>query len=411
MAFRQAFMAHGSCVYKRELERKNSSPTETLCWSGTEHRGGTGTTHPFIDARAVRVLPRGALMRNRAVRGRYGRRYHRRARRLAVAGVLVLLPSLILVVALTALSNLMADLRVVVVIDPPESPPIETSQPAREPTLPERPVFRHSVVSGGVYTANEVATAIERDRIVAAHYSGVNVRQLRAETVSEARAVYMSYRIGDEIFWTKEQVGLRLGETILTDGIHGIRARCGNAIAFTPMEPTAHDEPDAMEFETPAATIDVIPSRLPFGSGWLFQPPGIPLPWLPQFSPDIVAGHDPRGSETIGIPWYLDPLNPELTGGGPTAVLFPVDDDWRFADTRLLPPLPVPASSTPDPRDPGDPDRPGNEDDPGSRGNPGDPFDPNLTPLQDPVVAPEPATLLLVGGGLATLAVRRRRRR
>ena len=59
----------------------------------------------------------------------------------------------------------------------------------------------------------------------------------------------MSYRIGDEIFWTKQKVRLQQGETILTDGVHHIRARCGNCIAFAPMEPTADDEPDEMEFD------------------------------------------------------------------------------------------------------------------------------------------------------------------
>ena len=47
-----------------------------------------------------------------------------------------------------------------------------------------------------------------RDEIVAAHYSAINLRELRVETVREDRAVYMSYRIGDEVFWTKQKVRL-----------------------------------------------------------------------------------------------------------------------------------------------------------------------------------------------------------
>ena len=122
-----------------------------------------------------------------------------------------------------------ADLRAADAIEPPAPPPIEMTEPAREPRLPERPVFRHSMISGGAYTADEVEAAISRDSIVAAHYSAVDARALRVETLPEDRAVYMSYRSADDVFWTKQKVRLEQGETILTDGVSHIRARCGTA--------------------------------------------------------------------------------------------------------------------------------------------------------------------------------------
>jgi hypothetical protein len=125
---------------------------------------------------------------------------------------------------------------------------------------PERPAYRHSIVPGGVYSRNEVADAMRKDEVVAAHYEDIDLATLHPKTVPAARAVYVSYRIGDRLFWTKNRVRLAAGETVLTDGNREIRARCGNLVSDHAQQPVAdHELPltalDETQPETGSSTI------------------------------------------------------------------------------------------------------------------------------------------------------------
>ena len=350
-------------------------------------------------------------------------RHHRQPRRRARTRRLVTLASLLVFIAgLVALSAVAANTRAAAVLTPPAPPPIEIAQPAREPRLPVRPVFRHSVIPGGAYSSDEVEEVMARDGVVAAHYSGVNARALRVETLPADRDVYMSYRIGQEILWTKQKVRVPKGETILTDGVHHIRARCGNCIAFAPMAPTADDEPSEREFDALTDDADLIPSHMPLGVDLLRPYASIPLPWLLGYSSDAIAGNSAMGGgRSFGMPLYGYATNlhePQFLSEVSDMVLFPLTDvDPPVNDAEAVndfPPVSVPTThglrdDHQDPDDPGDPGDPGISAHPG---DPGDPFDPNVLVLENPIVpAPEPATLLLVGGGLATMVARRRRRR
>src|SRR5688572_31314918 len=112
-----------------------------------------------------------------------------------------------------------------------------------------RPVYQYSVISGGVYNANELGTAIKRDPVVAAHYKNISLENVRAEQVKEPRWAYVSYRKGDQVFWTKNKVRLNPGETILTDGETQVRARCGNCISSERLGPVSDEEPEAIELD------------------------------------------------------------------------------------------------------------------------------------------------------------------
>ena len=116
-------------------------------------------------------------------------------------------------------------------------------------TASARPVFRHSVIPGGVYTPAELKNALARDAVAASHYPSLQPEAVRAAVVTQDRFAYVSYRKDDRIYWTRNKVRLSAGETILTDGANEIRARCGNCISDTAMLPVADVEPDAAELD------------------------------------------------------------------------------------------------------------------------------------------------------------------
>lgn len=110
-------------------------------------------------------------------------------------------------------------------------------------TRPSKVVYRNSVLPGGVGSPAELNSALARDPVAAAHYAGFNVAAARKVQVQRSRMAHVSYRIGDQIYWTKKPVRLALGETLLTDGEHLVRGRCGNRIADQPQAPVLLNEP------------------------------------------------------------------------------------------------------------------------------------------------------------------------
>jgi hypothetical protein len=114
-----------------------------------------------------------------------------------------------------------------------------------------RPVYGHSIVPGGAYSRGEVADAMRKDAVVAAHYQHVDVDRVHTKTITAARAVYVSYRVGNQVYWTKHRVRLSPGETVLTDGNTEIRARCGNLLSDDAQQPVAAQEPRRRRWTNP----------------------------------------------------------------------------------------------------------------------------------------------------------------
>jgi PEP-CTERM motif len=114
-----------------------------------------------------------------------------------------------------------------------------------------RPVYRYSVVPGGVRSGEELRLAAKRDRAVAHHYAAFNFDRARITELGAPRFIYMSYRRGDRIFWTHKQMALPKGEKLITDGKITARTRCANQISVLPHAETSLEEPMAQEFEDP----------------------------------------------------------------------------------------------------------------------------------------------------------------
>jgi hypothetical protein len=168
--------------------------------------------------------------------------------------------------------------------------------------IESRPVYRHSVIPGGVYSAIDVARAVERDPVVAAHYASIDVARLRRARVPRSRRVYVSYRKDDKIYWTKRPVLLAQDEVILTDGHAIVRARCGNCISDEPMEPTAADEPAANELDT----VEIVPATP--GPGPQTSAPSSLPSWYPIF---VAAPVSARVASTTPLITQV-PSNPQV---------------------------------------------------------------------------------------------------
>jgi len=165
--------------------------------------------------------------------------------------------------------------------------------------MESRPVYPYSVVTGGVRDANELKWAAEHDPIVAAHYAGFDYRHARIEVLKATLSAYVSYRIGNKVYWMRHPVRLKKGETVITDGKITARSRCGNRVEEVPQQATSSSEPPAAKFEEPmhpgTGTAFVAPPA-PFQSALLNRPalPGLgPAPPLTLYDPLGSGGWTP----------------------------------------------------------------------------------------------------------------------
>jgi len=136
-------------------------------------------------------------------------------------------------------------------------------------------IYPYSVVNGGVHSVQELGSAIRRDPVVAKYYSNFKLDRARVVEAKADRNFHVSYRIGDEIFWTKKRLKVAKGERLITDGTNFTRTRCANVLSEVPQGKTSPNEPTPEVLDTPTlAASDPAP----------FMPPvviagGSPDPW------------------------------------------------------------------------------------------------------------------------------------
>ncbi len=121
------------------------------------------------------------------------------------------------------------------------------------------------------------------DPAVQANYAGFNLAQLKEVKLGTNLTGYVSYRWGNNIYWTKKAITIRAGETVFTDGTHIARGRCLNCYSVLPMFPTRPNEPTAKTFDTPVEIPETVYSfpRLPVLAPELPIPPGELTPAVP----------------------------------------------------------------------------------------------------------------------------------
>jgi hypothetical protein len=220
----------------------------------------------------------------------------------------------------------------------PASPDADRVVRAEAAVASVRPVYRHSVVPGGVRSPEEIERVIQRDQVVAAHYKDINPKLMRNERLQQPLLAHVSYRLGDKIYWTKKPVPLPKNEPILTDGQNSIRERCGNLISMDPLAPASDEEP-------PLPSFDILMDPMEFA--WMrldYTPPGVrrgmpapgrtapgsPSPSLfsvqgPTGGPMFRSGESTPGSPSTHL---VDPPPgiPTPTGAPPAEVPLPVPE-------------------------------------------------------------------------------------
>ena len=174
-----------------------------------------------------------------------------------------------------------------------------------------RVLFPFSIIPGGIGSSLELQNAIDNDPVVAKHYADFDVANAHVGPLDRERSVFISYRIGSEVFWTKRMFILHKGETVVDDGNHAARARCGNRISVTPQAPVSSQEPTPEVFDRVQNHEDFYVRNAPIGSSLspppppnsvpmenyfaeaenetFFSPPILPIPWGPSSVPIIPA--------------------------------------------------------------------------------------------------------------------------
>ncbi len=173
-------------------------------------------------------------------------------------------------------------------------------------------VYPYSVVPGGVQDPDGLRSAAERDYVVRRHYAHFDYSHARLVRATEAREVYLSYRIRDTVFWTRRKIRLHLGELLLTDGKITARARCGNQISDTAKPEVSNEEPEEDVMDRPVAQIDAEPS---FPVRPLRAPPDLPggQPTPPQLFASTFSF--PYVPVAVPIPSGACPLNDDVVDG------------------------------------------------------------------------------------------------
>jgi PEP-CTERM motif len=167
------------------------------------------------------------------------------------------------------------------------------------------PYYPYSVILGGAHSRGELEKALAGDNVAAKHYSDFMVKNARIITLDKDHQYYVSYRVGDTIYWTRRVLTLYKGEQLLFDGVHYARARCGNRLSEVPAMPRiqlAQSEPSPKKFEAPVTIQMSLSMQVPH----LDPAPDVPfemastrIEGLPQPLSNLAAPYAPEEPETV----------------------------------------------------------------------------------------------------------------
>lgn len=167
---------------------------------------------------------------------------------------------------------------------------------------PRRLVYPYSIVAGGVHSAAQLREAVETDPVAAAHYSSFDLAKAHVVKLQQDEYAYVSFRVGNDVYWTSHKLKLRKGETLITDGQHSIRARCGNRLSQSARLPTYRHEPSIATLDSP---VEPLPDVATEAFAAVAPPINGPLPGAPQiFAPQagpLEASSTPATATPFGF--------------------------------------------------------------------------------------------------------------
>jgi hypothetical protein len=192
-----------------------------------------------------------------------------------------------------------------------------------------RKVYPYSVIPGGVQGAADLKNSLTNDSVVAKHYEDFEVERTHVIHLNQDRLLYVSYRLGNRVFWTKKPLLLLKGEAVLTDGEHLARTRCGNRLSEAPAGPVLAAGP---EFEAgPPEVAEAFP-----GAPALVGPPALPFPPLPTSAPPTTSVAPPGSPLPPGGGIIVPPIVPVPGGGStPPPVQTPEPQMWLMLSAGL----------------------------------------------------------------------------
>lgn len=172
-------------------------------------------------------------------------------------------------------------------------------------------IYPYSVIPGGFKTVDDVRAAVASDYAVRRHYAHFDFNHARLVRATEAREVYLSYRIRDTVFWSRKKYRLHPGELLLTDGNITARARCGNQISDSAKPEVSDEEPAEDVLDHPVAALEA--PAAPFRP--MLAPPDLPIgqPNPPQlFAGGFLFPYVPVGTPLVsGVCRYNNGVLPE----------------------------------------------------------------------------------------------------
>jgi hypothetical protein len=187
-------------------------------------------------------------------------------------------------------------------------------------------LYPYSVIPGGARSEQELQNALTHDPVAAAHYADFDVARTHVVQAPHNELMYVSYRIGEHIYWTSKKLVIPGGEALLTDGEHVARTRCGNRLSEKPEVPVSSKQPaDAVLNGPPLA--EVHPADVLSESAAAQR----------AVAPPEIADADPVGGRL-----FIPPFIP-IWGGSGTPGLYPPNGP------PPPPPPPPPITPTPEP--------------------------------------------------------------
>jgi hypothetical protein len=214
--------------------------------------------------------------------------------------------------------------------------PAAKSRTSMVVTEEKRKVYPYSLVAGGAKTVEEAKKAM-RDPAVKDQYAAIDLKNLKQVTLTADLSGYVSYRFGDQIYWTAKPLRLKAGETVYTDGEHIVRGRGLNCYAAHPMMPIRKNEPAEKTFDTPVEVPMIALSfpRLPPEAMPTLPPP------MEEMTPEVPAL--PSGPSSPGHGGFgFFPIIP---------IIPPIHRHHHPPETPVTPVVPTPPETvvTPEP--------------------------------------------------------------